>query len=302
VTGGRPGGGRPGGGRPGGGRLRPVQAALQGVADQLDPVVQLQLPERVLDVVLHGPVRKHQPISDLSVGQPGGHQPQHLGLPVGQPRPVVVRPGRAGRHPTELTEHQAGQTRGEDRVAVRRPTDGVDQLGPGGRLDQVAGRSGLDRLQDVALLAAGRQHQHPYLRARLDDPAGGLDAVQSGHLQIGHHDGGSGGHRPIDRLEPVGGRGDHLEAGLAQIAGDRVPPHRVVVGHQHPERLNPRRLIRHPTALTRPPYGGSVGRPRYLPPARCGCRWYRPARPPAPARSGPPPAGRPASPRPAWTG
>src|SRR5689334_17908342 len=48
------------------------QAVLDGVPDQLDPVVQLQLAERVLHVVLHGAVRQYQPGGNLLVGQAGG--------------------------------------------------------------------------------------------------------------------------------------------------------------------------------------------------------------------------------------
>src|SRR2546428_13790748 len=47
---------------------------LNGVPDQLDPVVQLQFAERVLHVVLHGTVGQHQPGGDLLVGHAGGDQ------------------------------------------------------------------------------------------------------------------------------------------------------------------------------------------------------------------------------------
>ena len=49
--------------------LRGVQALFDGVAGQLDPVVQLQLVEHVLGVVLHGPVRNGESIGDLQAGQ-----------------------------------------------------------------------------------------------------------------------------------------------------------------------------------------------------------------------------------------
>ena len=55
------------------------------VADQLHPVVQLQLAQRVLHVVLHRPVGEEQALGDLLVGHPLGDQAQHLGLALGEP-------------------------------------------------------------------------------------------------------------------------------------------------------------------------------------------------------------------------
>src|SRR4029077_20334077 len=95
------------------------QAVLDGVPDQLDPVVQLQLSERVLHVVLHGAVRQYQPGGDLLVGQAGGDHAEDLGLALGQlpRRGVPVVPGRSRGQAPELAEHEGGEPRGEDRVA-----------------------------------------------------------------------------------------------------------------------------------------------------------------------------------------
>ena len=63
-----------------------VEALLDRVAGQLDPVVHLQLPQGVLHVVLHGAVRDDEPLGDLLVGQPLGDHLEDLGLPLRQLR------------------------------------------------------------------------------------------------------------------------------------------------------------------------------------------------------------------------
>src|SRR3954451_12959318 len=77
--------------------LRVVEPSLDGVADELHAVVQLQLAEGVLDMVLDRAVGDDQAFRDLLVAQALRHQPQRLRLPVGElrrPRLVGVRRGR----------------------------------------------------------------------------------------------------------------------------------------------------------------------------------------------------------------
>jgi hypothetical protein len=151
---------------------------LNGVPDQFDPVVQLQLAERVLHVVLHGPVGQDEPGGDLLVGQAGGDHPEDLGLALGQPRCVTVRPcGRRGQ-PAELAEYERGEPRGEHRLAVGGAPHRVKELRARGRLQQVADRAGLHRVQHVLLLAARGQDQ---------DTGGGVGRLKpASHLDTGH--------------------------------------------------------------------------------------------------------------------
>ena len=120
-----------------------VEAALDRVPHQLHAVVQLELAEGVLDVVLDGAVRDDQALGDLLVAEPLGDQPQHLGLAVGELRAPWARRRRRGRRvggqPAVLAEDQAGQARGEDRVADGRAAHRVQQLLRAGRLQQIAG-------------------------------------------------------------------------------------------------------------------------------------------------------------------
>jgi hypothetical protein len=94
----------------------------------------LQLVQRVLDVVLHGAVRQHEPLGNLLVRQPFRHQPQHLGLALGKARRVrarlvgVARRRRQPGQPAVLAEDQSGQTRREHRLVGGGPPDSVEQL------------------------------------------------------------------------------------------------------------------------------------------------------------------------------
>src|SRR4051812_17582242 len=78
-----------------------VEPPLDRVAGELHAVVHLELAQRVLHVVLDGPVGDHEPVGDLAVREPLGDHPEHLGLPLGQPGLAVVVRRRLG-HPLEL--------------------------------------------------------------------------------------------------------------------------------------------------------------------------------------------------------
>ena len=92
-----------------------VEAPLDGVPHELHAVVQLELAERVLDVVLDSAVGDDQTLGDLLVREPLGDQPQHLGLALGELRRLRLVARRRGRglggEPAVLAEHQAGEAR-----------------------------------------------------------------------------------------------------------------------------------------------------------------------------------------------
>src|SRR4051794_21647697 len=93
-----------------------VEPLLDGVTDQLHPVVQLQLVQSVLHVVLHRPVGDEQLLRHRLGGHPLGDQPEHLGLALGEYGRLVL-PRAAGRQAPELAQHQARETRREHRLA-----------------------------------------------------------------------------------------------------------------------------------------------------------------------------------------
>ena len=83
-------------------------------------------------------------------GQPLGHQPQHLGLPLGQPRrvrPSAPAGASASRRYSPSTSPASPGVNTASPAAVRRTASSSSS--GAGRLDQVAGGAGLDRLQHV---------------------------------------------------------------------------------------------------------------------------------------------------------
>ena len=213
-----------------------VEPLLDRVARQLDAVVHLELAQGVLHVVLHGAVREHEPLGDLLVGHALGDHPQDLGLALGQRglRRVGLRPA-ALVEPSELAEHQSGEPRREHGVPVCHPTYGVEQLGPRRRLHEVAGRAGLHRVEHVGLLAGGGQDEDASARILLEDLRGHLHAVRAGDLEVQHDDLRPAGREARQCLVAVGRDPDDVEARGLQVALHRVPPHRVVVDHHHPD-------------------------------------------------------------------
>jgi hypothetical protein len=77
----------------------------------------------VLNVVLDGASREHQPFRDFGVGQAAGDQPQHLHLPLGE----ICRAGAPS---------SVGETGGLNR---RRDSVGVEPTSPGFCLQPIGG-------------------------------------------------------------------------------------------------------------------------------------------------------------------
>src|SRR6476619_1861866 len=137
----------------GSGRVREVEATLHRETHELHAVVHLQLAEDVLHVVLHGAVRQEERRRYLLVTHACRDVLEDLGLAVGQ---LVNRSlGAAtadGLDAPELPEHEAGQTRGEDRIHRGGRTHGCEELLAAGRLQEVAERARLDRSEDVLVV------------------------------------------------------------------------------------------------------------------------------------------------------
>ena len=119
-------------------------------------------------------------------------------------------------------------------LAVGGAPHGVQELLLARRLDEVAGRARLDGRQDVLLLAARRQHQHPGRVRDRREPPGDLDAGQVGKVQVEDDDVGAGRRADAQRLAPLARGRHHVVARLGEVAGHGVAPHRVVVHHHHP--------------------------------------------------------------------
>ena len=102
-------------------------------------------------------------LADLLVGVAAGDQPQHLALALGEPVQVLVDRRRVGGR-GEGVEHEAGQPRREDGVAVGHPADRGGQLGAGDRLGDVAAGAAADHADDVLGGVGHRQREEPHVR------------------------------------------------------------------------------------------------------------------------------------------
>ena len=173
------------------------------------------------------------------VGQPLRHQPQHLGLALGQPR---ARRRRAPV-PADSRRYSPSTSPASPGVNTASPRGGRshrgEQLLARGRLHQVAGRAGLHRVQHVGVLPARREHQHPQRRVGRDAaPGSPRPPTASGSCRSSTHDLGPGRGGPADRLAAVAGGRDHL---VARPRRGRGPRRRATSGG----RRRPSRRSRH---------------------------------------------------------
>src|SRR5918992_306782 len=113
--------------------------------------------------------------------------------------------------------------------------DRVLQFRAGGLLEEIAARSGVERLLDVLEGGEHRQNEHARLgRARME-LAHRLHAVQLGHGDVHDDDIGPQLACQTQRLAAVGGGAGDLDALIAaQERGKPVADHGVVVRDQHP--------------------------------------------------------------------
>jgi len=101
--------------------------------------------------------------------------------------------------------------------------DRRQEVGLAKGLHEVAEDARLDSPRDELLLAVGRHH-HDRHRPLLEDPPGGVDAVELRHLHVEQREIGGLGERQLDRLLAVSRLRNDLEAApfeqLAQVEPD----------------------------------------------------------------------------------
>ena len=123
---------------------------------------------------------------DLLVGVAAGDQAHHLALALGEAVEVLVDLGDldgAG----EGVEHEAGQPRGEHRVARGDPLDGGDQLGAGDGLGDVAAGPGADRADHVLGGVGDRQGEEPGVARAARRTPHDLRAAAAGQVHVEQH-------------------------------------------------------------------------------------------------------------------
>ncbi len=124
--------------------------------------------------------------------------------------------------------------RAQVEVAALDLLDGLQQLGRGRALEQVAADAGLERAEDVLLVGVHGEDDHLRLREEAAELTRRLDAVQERHRDVHDDDVREGAAGLLDRLLAVLGGADdgdplmRLEQGENAFADDRV-----IVGQQH---------------------------------------------------------------------
>src|SRR6266550_699081 len=231
------------------------QAAFDRPSGELDPVVQLKLAQRVLNVVLHCAMRDDQALGDLPRGAAGRHHPQDLDLPFGQHcrgRRLV-----AGDAPI-LPEHERGQAGGERRIARGGTSYRLEQLRPPCRLHEIAACTDLDRGQHVAVLAGRGEHEDADAGVLLDEFRCCLHAGDAWQLQIHQHDVRAYRRRDAYRALAVAHCADDLVAGAGEIAFECVAPDGVVVDDHHSNRHRRSSFSGRTISTSVPPPGADV--------------------------------------------
>ena len=167
--------------------------------------------------------------------------------------------GRAGAvdagslDPPELAEHEAGETRGEDRLAGGRRAHGCEELLAAGRLHEVAEGARLDRVEDVLVVAARREDEDPRRHLRGGEGRAHLGAGEAREVEVEDEDVRRRGPGAGHRRAPVVRRREDLEPGVGEVAGHGIAPHRVVVRDDDADVLGRRAAppLRHGVLLLR---------------------------------------------------
>ena len=134
--------------------MQTQQPPRLGGAHDLNPGVHRQLAVEALDLGADGGHPDAQPLCDLLVVVPPGHQAQHVDFAFGQRRCWAVQPGR-GLRSANLFEQHACQQRRNLRPTFVDVLDRLDQLALAAALEYIAGKTrALHLITGLALAAA----------------------------------------------------------------------------------------------------------------------------------------------------
>src|SRR3954452_22942907 len=200
------------------GSLRPV-----GDADRLEDAGQVRL---------DGALRDTETPRDLLVGEPLAHQVEHLtltgGEPVGGGHGRLLLPAHVEQDPRSL--------RVQRRLPGRRDPHRVGDLRRVTVLEQVAGRTRLERVEDALPVSEGRQDHDVDTRRVGEDAPGRLDAVDLRHRQVHQVDVRRRRRQQRMCLVTVCRRTDDLDVVLAaEELREALPHDGVVVDDRHPD-------------------------------------------------------------------
>jgi hypothetical protein len=146
--------------------------------------------------------------------------------------------------PREAVEQAAGDPGSDDGLAPVDHAHGLDEVVGGHVLEQEAGRTSPQRVDDVLVEVVRRQDQHAGRVAELVEPARRLDAVHARHPDV--HEDDVGPQRPHLRQRDlaVGGLTDHLDVRLGlQDEAEAGAQQRLVVDQQDADRHDGLRVV-----------------------------------------------------------
>src|SRR6266571_3458963 len=118
-------------------------------------------------------------------------------------------------------------------TAARHLLDGLSEVLARLGLEHEPPHPRLDRVRHQALLLKGREHHDLGSRARLDDLARGIDAVQERHHDVEHGDVRLMLPRQLDRRPAIGSLGYDLEAVPLEQGTHALSEHDVIVGQHY---------------------------------------------------------------------
>jgi hypothetical protein len=118
--------------------------------------------------------------------------------------------------PGDLLDDPPGDRRRQQRLPSGHHPDGGEEILGWGRLQQEPAGADLQRLEHVVVALEGGEDQHPGLvPGGCEDPPSGLQAVQSGHLDVHQHHGRTVATDRVDGLLAVLSLGDDLDVGFS---------------------------------------------------------------------------------------
>ncbi len=196
---------------------------------------ELELAQHRRHVALDRLHRDPEVAGDLLVGVAARDQAQHLPFPGRELVELRVEHGRC--RTGERVEHETGEPRREDGVALVHPPDRVDQLVRRDRLRHVAARAGADRRDHVLGRVADREREELHVGMGRADLADHPRASTRGHVHVDQHDVGVAFADHLDRRIDVGGRAHHVDD-VAELRAHAREEQLVVVDKEHTGRVH----------------------------------------------------------------
>src|SRR5262249_53698127 len=120
-------------------------------------------------------------------------------------------------------------------VACGNGTNGIDQLGGTGTLEDITPGTGLEELPHIAGLAVLGQDYHVNVGAHLVEVRSGLEATP-GHRDIHNHDVHMAIPNLLHQVMAIDRLAYHLQIGLGMDQhGQPFPQHHMVIGYKDPQ-------------------------------------------------------------------